>query len=781
MNLSLALESHVVSRCSGSSKRFHRGVVPAAIAAFLAVAGCGSGSNGSGTQPGPPPNATPPTNLAYAKTSLLARVGSSITPDTPTVTGNVSGYAVSPALPAGLTINATTGAIAGTPSAPFAQTIYTVTASNSGGSTTAQIQIKVLEGPSTLVNLGHSNPITDLRMDGNHVLSTDTSGHWVLWNYASGSMIASGDGAGIPHSSDKYIAIAGPVMAILYQANLNIYSTADGHLIVTVAAGRWFKVASDGSYVAVGSSSGLAVYSAAGTLVFTHPGDYSSALAFAGVTQVRVANGPAGSNLIENIDAASGTSSVTPSFAGSFTSWFNDGQRFLTRLDSSSTTSVLTYSASGAQQGLLNLSYSPIAVTNLAGQGNWISFVTWTGSAVSLQLYAVGDMKATKTYPMPMSGFEVMSSGLELLVWDEAPEQLSVIDLAGTAPTKTDSSLPSPLHFAQNFAANSASQWVAACNDSVVVDGASINHTPHLFNYGAAASIVAAGNLAAIATQSGQILIYDVSAPTLKGSIPLFATKLAISTDGSLLAGANLGNLDADRNLHLYSLPSMVPVSNLSIADSSGGTPGLLDFSLSGSGTELGVLAGPRTCCTSGPPNTAELMKTDGTGIVSLAAAGPSAPLLSPDGTVAVVSNSIPGTFIQEGAQMTIYKNGLPGTTVTDSLAEVWIDNNNLLAAEFAPTVLGSLYPYLNSAIMNTSGETTVTFKANQIPVTATPSLIQGGSVYIPDSNAIYSLTAGDTTFQGPSDFLLHPVGAVGSSIVVYESTNGTVRIEPFQ
>jgi len=54
----------------------------------------------------------------------------------PTVTGTVSSYSVSPALPAGLLLDTTTGILSGTPRTAAAQSTYTITASNASGSTT---------------------------------------------------------------------------------------------------------------------------------------------------------------------------------------------------------------------------------------------------------------------------------------------------------------------------------------------------------------------------------------------------------------------------------------------------------------------------------------------------------------------------------------------------------------------------------------------------------------------------------------------------------------------
>ena len=89
-------------------------------------------------------NATPPSNLSYTTPNTF-RVGAAISNLTPTVGGGaVVSYSISPALPAGLSLNTTTGVISGTPTAASAATTYTITATNSGGSTTSTVDITVI-------------------------------------------------------------------------------------------------------------------------------------------------------------------------------------------------------------------------------------------------------------------------------------------------------------------------------------------------------------------------------------------------------------------------------------------------------------------------------------------------------------------------------------------------------------------------------------------------------------------------------------------------------------
>jgi len=83
-----------------------------------------------------------PSALSYTSPNSFA-ANSAITPLSPTVTGTVTTYSVSPALPTGLSLNTTTGVISGTPTSATTQATYTVTASNIGGSTTFGVVITV--------------------------------------------------------------------------------------------------------------------------------------------------------------------------------------------------------------------------------------------------------------------------------------------------------------------------------------------------------------------------------------------------------------------------------------------------------------------------------------------------------------------------------------------------------------------------------------------------------------------------------------------------------------
>jgi 6-phosphogluconolactonase (cycloisomerase 2 family) len=103
------------------------------MAVATLVSGCGGGGGGGTPAPSGLSYPTPPTFL----------VGHAISPLSPKVTGTVSGYSVSPALPAGLNLSASTGVIFGTPTAMTSTASYKIEASNSGGNTTATIVLTI--------------------------------------------------------------------------------------------------------------------------------------------------------------------------------------------------------------------------------------------------------------------------------------------------------------------------------------------------------------------------------------------------------------------------------------------------------------------------------------------------------------------------------------------------------------------------------------------------------------------------------------------------------------
>jgi hypothetical protein len=103
--------------------------------AFLAVALAASAC-GSSEKPGA--RLLPPAGLTYAVNPAVYTAGKPIIPNQPWRSGGaVAAYEVSPALPAGLSLNTDTGVLSGMPIAASEAAIDTIAAANAAGSTTA--------------------------------------------------------------------------------------------------------------------------------------------------------------------------------------------------------------------------------------------------------------------------------------------------------------------------------------------------------------------------------------------------------------------------------------------------------------------------------------------------------------------------------------------------------------------------------------------------------------------------------------------------------------------
>ena len=116
-------------------------------------------------------NAAAPTGLTYSQNPLVGINGTAITADMPTSSGGaVVSYSIAPALPAGLSFDATTGVISGTPTAIQASAPYTVTATNTGGTSTVVVNIQINDVAPT--NFTYSTPTAVYTM--NTVITNDS-------------------------------------------------------------------------------------------------------------------------------------------------------------------------------------------------------------------------------------------------------------------------------------------------------------------------------------------------------------------------------------------------------------------------------------------------------------------------------------------------------------------------------------------------------------------------------------------------------------------------------
>lgn len=128
----------------------HRLCVSLMTLALLSA--CGGGDDADD----PTPPAPAPASISYPSPQTLV-VGTAVNL-TPTANGSPASYSVTPALPAGLTLNATTGVISGSPTSVTPQATYTVSATASTGAVSFALSLTV--NPAAPSALSYDSPMT---------------------------------------------------------------------------------------------------------------------------------------------------------------------------------------------------------------------------------------------------------------------------------------------------------------------------------------------------------------------------------------------------------------------------------------------------------------------------------------------------------------------------------------------------------------------------------------------------------------------------------------------
>jgi hypothetical protein len=658
-----------------------RARVPAlALSACAWLGACGGGASGTAGTPPPAPTALA---IAYSSTTYQYTVGIAAQTLTPNNSSSIRNWSISPALPAGLTLSGTTGAISGTPTADSPTTTYVIKGvTSSGQPASGDLIIGVTS--NVVLNLGDVDAIQFIQFDSAHLLTEDANANWILWNSATTQQIASGIATIIverpefpPLTEPAPMALAGSAMVIQKQSGLELRSAATGAVAAEVAMHlQWWKLASDGSYVCAGSDSALTCWSPSGQQLFSESGNYYSAIVFAAPGQLLVAFGAAGPQVIETVSTAAWTSSVGAGFQGKFSSWFVDGSQFLTTIPA------------GTQVGTTLTAFDTLFVYSLAsvledtetmptlqgltGQGHWF----WTASSTApLTIYAVGNNTASCmpipcTMPTPAATYTLYAplTAIDSFIASIAGNALTIIDLSGAAPLEMSFTLP--VTGPSAFAAIAPSQFVVGTGEGVIVDGSTPN-SPRYFGYGAVTNLVGGNTRAVFTTASGSTFSYNTTTHAFEPTLNLAAdVQLAVSANGGVLAG-----LDGSGNVDIYSMPAGPLVQSFP-ASANGGGPA--SISLSAPGTTLGEMFNNGTDATvpvaGGTPT---VYPNAGTML-----------LFSPDGTLIAVSNTgwPPGygsDYVAPPPTTSIYQNGTLLTTVP-GWAWQWLSNSSFLVANYS-------------------------------------------------------------------------------------------------
>jgi hypothetical protein len=619
---------------------------------------------------------------------------------------------------------------------------------------------------ATLLDLGHTDPISVLRFDGTKVMSADIRGHWVLWNYAAGTHIASGDSGcstastPFPCNSGVVADFAGSVIALLTPTGFEVRSATDGHVVTTITstlgtttAPEYWQLARDGSYLVATNTGALQVWSTTtGATLVSKKGSYPFNGVYAAPGQVQAVLISGGQNVIETTLVSTGASTNSSAFNGTFQTWFADGNRFL----SSSSNTVLTYSNAAVQQDVTTVP----GVAQVLGTGNW--FGSFDGSTLSI--YKVGASSSpAATYGGLDSGYRLSASG-SMFIAQSPFAQVTIIDLSGATPARTDSATPVSKGIA--FAGISPTQWLSGTSYGVIFDGASGLTTPRYLGYGQVWSIAGTGTRFAISTASGRILLYDSTTNTLEGTIQDFSSKFVLSADGTVLAALGdtaLGSRSSDLSAKVYSLPGGGVVSTWP----GNALIGPDNINLSASGTVLALT-------TVVSPGMASTLSTSTYPVTGGAATftGNCAALYMSTNASTIACAGVAGSRPQDPQfpdSTRLYNNGALVTALT-GVAVGWVDDGHLLVNNYADnsgqvTFQGvSIYGPMGT-VLSTPG----------LPEMLQPQPVTASSVYTPTANAIVSVTDGHVIWLSPDTVnyiggaVLSP-GAVAGNNVVFAS-----------
>ena len=197
--------------------------------AILSLISCGGGDSGTVSALSAP---APPTALSYVSPQTFT-VGTLITPVNPNVTGAVTSYAVAPTLPAGLALNGSTGQISGNPTATAVAAPYTITAQNSGGSTTFSLSITVnaatqaaLEpASSTTIGVGQSINVFFSQKVGGAPFASYIDPLLVTWNSSSPARASINNNGVVTALSEGTSIITGQYQSFNVQLTVQVSGT----------------------------------------------------------------------------------------------------------------------------------------------------------------------------------------------------------------------------------------------------------------------------------------------------------------------------------------------------------------------------------------------------------------------------------------------------------------------------------------------------------------------------------------------------------------------------
>lgn len=581
-------------------------------------------------------------------------------------------------------------------------------------------------------DVGHRKTLQSLAMSGDRVLSRDTQGgRWILWDTLTHKGLTSGLA-----DVNGFVGLRGNLMAIQSANAIDLYNATTAQVQVTIPAAlstiAQSGLADDGSYFwAAIVGGGLKVWSAQGALLVNAPGDYSTAKVFAANTELRVAKGPAGANLIQRIPLDGSAATLSPTFSQTFNSWMQDGERFFAVVGNA----VFIYSKTAT----LVASAALTTVEHLAGSGDY--FWTFQGSTPGypLRIYSVSSPATPITTYGYNSGVDIVSTKQGPIAMYSGDAEIHFVQLTPQAPRVI---VPLPYAYVTHIAFDDATgRWAISNRDGVVYHHGNSQNAQLEASLGCGEVLEISTTVtgwAAIGFASNRVVILDMNnGGIINNIVPQWGEKLALSNDNSVLAvweGSSRAQYASWFKIHVLSLPSgtethVFPESN--------------DFTMAENGSRIAY--------TERVTNRRYVMDTGGvTTFYSDNLNVYSEPVISPNGEMIAVPSSTPGSLTttylyhldaQGGAAQLV--NAVPGFPVK------WLDGNRL----FAYTMIDIWQPvpktaydktFIYDAQGNTVANPAISVRIQDLDV------VSASKIYDPNTAKVYDLNTGAATWTSP-------------------------------
>ncbi len=242
-------------------------------------------------------NAVAPSSLTYSTNPATYTVGTAISNNVPSVTGTGISYSVSPPLPSGLSLNSSNGYITGTPTVAIDAANYTVTATNSGGSTTIAVNITITSGgtpPSNLSYFSGANTNT-------YTIGTAASHSPTITGVPTSYSISGTLPSGLSINTTTGVISGTPTATKTATTHTVTATNASGSTNVSITVNVQSKVGS------LSYASGKILINGSTTLTASASGFYGSANVFTDVSNAI----PAGFTLDSSTGAITGTGAST--------------------------------------------------------------------------------------------------------------------------------------------------------------------------------------------------------------------------------------------------------------------------------------------------------------------------------------------------------------------------------------------------------------------------------------------------------------------------------------